>query len=302
MKQRTPEPPEQRRNAYLDNGLEPPKLYRREQQQAASRQQRQAPPMTRQERRKKQNKRRRLKRSVRRALAVIGLVLLAVAIVAVLCLTVFFKIESITVTGSKVYDTEKVLSVCTIETGENLFLADTDKAAQQLQQALPYVYSAKIKRKLPGTVQIQVTDAAPAYAVKNKDKTYTLMDDRFKVLEVVQKKPKESILIQKANLKSAKVGQTAQFANKNVAACLTQLAQAIRDYQFTEATAICSEGLNSNSIVYDGRIVFKLGTCEKLEKKIHQGLAACAQLDQDNPSVKGTLRLTGEKQYYFTED
>lgn len=289
MKQRTPEPPEQRRSAYLDNGLAPPKLYRREQQQAASRQQRQAPPMTRQERRKKQNKRRRL-------------VLLAVAIVAVLCLTVFFKIENITVTGSKVYDTEKVLSVCTIETGENLFLADTDKAAQQLQQALPYVYSAKIKRKLPGTVQIQVTDAAPAYAVKNKDKTYTLMDDRFKVLEVVQKKPKESILIQKANLKSAKVGQTAQFANKNVAACLTQLAQAIRDYQFTEATAICSEGLNSNSIVYDGRIVFKLGTCEKLEKKIHQGLAACAQLDQDNPSVKGTLRLTGEKQYYFTED
>ena len=162
MKQRTPEPPEQRRSAYLDNGLAPPKLYRREQQQAASRQQRQAPPMTRQERRKKQNKRRRLKRSVRRALAVIGLVLLAVAIVAVLCLTVFFKIENITVTGSKVYDTEKVLSVCTIETGENLFLADTDKAAQQLQQALPYVYSAKIKRKLPGTVQIQVTDAAPA--------------------------------------------------------------------------------------------------------------------------------------------
>ena len=70
MKQRTPEPPEQRRSAYLDNGLAPPKLYRREQQQAASRQQRQAPPMTRQERRKKQNKRRRLKRSVRRALAV----------------------------------------------------------------------------------------------------------------------------------------------------------------------------------------------------------------------------------------
>ena len=84
MKQRTPEPPEQRRSAYLDTGLEPPKLYRREQQQAAARQQRQAPPMTRQERRKKQNKRRRLKRSVRRALAVIGLVLLAVAIVAVL--------------------------------------------------------------------------------------------------------------------------------------------------------------------------------------------------------------------------
>ena len=209
---------------------------------------------------------------------------------------------TVKIENMRLQHTEKVLSVCTIETGENLFLADTDKAAQQLQQALPYVYSAKIKRKLPGTVQIQVTDAAPAYAVKNKDKTYTLMDDRFKVLEVVQKKPKESILIQKANLKSAKVGQTAQFANKNVAACLTQLAQAIRDYQFTEATAICSEGLNSNSIVYDGRIVFKLGTCEKLEKKIHQGLAACAQLDQDNPSVKGTLRLTGEKQYYFTED
>lgn len=302
MKQRTPEPPEQRRSAYSSNELEPPKLYRREQQQAASRQQRQAPPMTRQERRKKQNKRRRLKRSVRRALAVIGLVLLAVAIVAVLCLTVFFKIENITVTGSKVYDAEKVLSVCTIEKGENLFLADTDKAAQQLQQALPYVYSAKIERKLPGTVRIQLTDAAPAYAVKNKDKTYTLMDDRFKVLEVAQKKPKESILIQKANLKSAKVGQTAQFANKNVATSLTRLAQAIRDYQFTEATAICSEGLNNNSIVYDGRIVFKLGTCEQLEKKIHQGLAACAQLDQDNPSVKGTLRLTGEKQYYFTED
>ncbi len=302
MKQRTPEPPDRRRNSYTDNGLEPPKLYRREQQQAASHRQRQAPPMTRQERRTKQNKRRRLKRSVRRALAVIGLVLLALAIVVVLCLTVFFKIDTITVTGSKKYDADKVLSVCTIEKGENLFLADTDKAAQQLQQALPYVYSAQVTRKLPGTVQIKLTDATAAYAVKNKDKTYTLMDDRFKVLEVAQKKPKESILIQKANLKSAKVGQTAQFANKNVAACLNQLADAISTYQFTEATAICSLGLNNNSIVYDNRIVFQLGTCDQLEKKINQGLAACAQLDQDNPSVNGTLRLTGEKQYYFTED
>lgn len=301
MKQRTPEPSDYR-NPYPDNGLEPPKLYRREQQSAATRQQRQNQPMTRQERRKKQNKRRRLKRSVRRALAITGMVLLTVAIVVVLCLTVFFKIETITITGSNVYDADQVLSVCTIEKGENLFLADTDKAVQHMEEALPYVYQAKIQRKIPGTIQIKITDATAAYAIRNKDKTYTLLDNRFKVLEVAKKKPQESILIKKADLKSETVGQVAEFANQNVAACLTQLAQAIQTYQMTEATAIYSEGLNKNYIVYDNRITFRLGSCEQLEKKIHQGLAACAQLDQDNPSVKGTLRLTGEKQYYFTEE
>lgn len=285
-----------------NSGIEPPRLYRQEQNKIVQSQKKEQQPLTRQQKREKQNSRRRLKRSVRRALLLVGLVILTAAIVVVLSLTVFFKIDTIAISGGEIYTEEEILSAFTIDIGENLFLSDTNKAADKLSEALPYIYKAEIRRKLPATISIKITDAVPAYAIQNKDKTYIILDDTFKVLEIQQKQPEECILISKAEVKNAVQGKTIEFKNEKVAGCLTQLANAVKTYEITKATGIYSEGLTANYIVYDNRILFKLGTCDDLETKIYQGLAACEELDAGNPSVKGTLRLTGEKQYYFTEE
>lgn len=48
----------------------------------------------------------------------IGAVLIIIAIGTVLCLTVFFQINTISASGSKIYSSDKILSQCIIQKGK----------------------------------------------------------------------------------------------------------------------------------------------------------------------------------------
>jgi len=290
-----------------DLGLEPPKIYRETQRQANNLVQKtqsksqKKQPMTKQEKRQKDNKKRKKRNTFRKISIWLLVIITLLAVGVVLSLTVFFNITEVTVVGeSKKYASEEILAQCTIDTGENLFLADTKTAKSMLEQNLPYIYNAEIKRKLPYTIEITVTDAVPAYSIRNKDKTYTLLDDNFKVLETEAEKA-QGISILKADISKADAGFTIQFKDENIGDCLTRLAQAVKDNNFDTITAVYSNNISDNYVVYDGRIDFKLGTCDNLENKIYQGLAACEKLNQSNPNAKGTMNITGGKSIYFTE-
>lgn len=295
-----------------DLGIEPPKIYRDSQKNIVSRQEkarknatnqkgRRNENITRAEKRQIDNKKRKKKNKLRKILIYFCAVLGFSAVGVVLSLTVFFHITEIQVTGNERYSTEEILTQCTIDVGENLFLADTDTAKSQLELNLPYIYNAKISRKLPYTIEIAVTEAEPAYSIQNKDKTYILLDDKFKVLEEASKKS-YGITISKAEIKSSVLGKTIQFKDDNVGKCLSEMAQVIKNNKFTEITSIYSNNLNDNYVVYDNRITFKLGSCNNIENKIYQGMASCEKLDETSPNVTGTLDISGGKSMYFTEE
>ncbi len=289
-------------------GLEPPKIYRQQSNQQRNRdvfakenKKTQANNLTRSEKRALETKKRKKKNSLRKFIIWITLILSFTAIGTVLSLTVFFSISTISVSGSKIYKDDEILSHCTIDTGENLFLADTQKAAQSLTKNLPYIYNAKIERKLPATIKITVTDAKVAYSIKNKDKTYILLDDNFKVLEHSAKKSK-GIKILKADAKTVNPGSQVEFKNETTGECLNKLSAAIKEENFKEITSIYSLNINDNYVVYDNRIKFKLGNCNHLSDKIYQALAACEKLNASSPNVKGTMTVNNDKQIYFTEE
>lgn len=297
-----------------DFGLEPPRIYRETQKMKADTQRKIADThsqrkaqrqdgknLTRGEKRAKETKRRKKRNKLRKILIWFTAVIAFIALGVVLSLTVFFHINTIEITGNKLYPKEEISKQCTIDIGENLFMSDTDKARKTIEQNLPYVYDAVITRRLPDKIQISIKEAKPAYSIKCKDKTYILLDDRFKVLEMGAQ-ASSGIIIQKAQVKSSVPGKTIEFKNKDVSDCLTQLAQVVKDNKFDEITAIYSNNIGDNYAVYDGRIVFKLGNCDNLEKKIYKGLAACEQLNSSNPIAKGTMTITSDKTLYFTEE
>ncbi|MDD6728342.1 MAG: FtsQ-type POTRA domain-containing protein [Eubacteriales bacterium] len=286
-----------------DLGLEPPKIYREPQRNSLSPNQRSAKNtnLTRNEKRAKQTKKRKKRNKMRKILVWICVILFVAAVAVVLSLTVFFHINNVTVKGNEKYTTEEILAQCTIDKGENLFMADTDSAAERLEQTLPYIYDAQIKRKLPDTIEIKITDAKAEYSIKNKDKTYILLDDNFKVLELNAEKA-QGIRISKAEIKTAVAGTKIEFKNTDVGECLETLALAVKENDFDEITSIYSNNISDNYVVYDGRIKFKLGNCDDVQKKIYQGLAACEQLNESSPNVKGTMTISGDKSIYFTEE
>lgn len=292
----------------IDLGIEPPKIYRESQKSAysddRSSYQRKSGSskqnLTRAEKRQKDNKKRKKRNTFRKIIIWMTVVIAFISVGAVLSLTVFFHIDTINVSGNKLYDKDEILAQCTIDIGENLFLSDTQTAKEMLEQNLPYIYNAEIKRKLPYTIEIKVTEATPAYSIKNKDKTFILLDDNFKVLENKAKKA-QGITISKAEIENANPGHCIAFKNADIGNCLKKLSDVVKENRFEEITSIYCNNISDNYVVYDNRIEFKLGNCDNLETKIYQGLTACEKLNQTSPNAKGVMTVNGGKSIYFTE-
>ncbi|MCD7722510.1 MAG: FtsQ-type POTRA domain-containing protein [Clostridiales bacterium] len=281
--------------------LEPPKIYRDSSNGKNPSERSTKKAKNKVELRRRQDKKRKLKKRVRNTLAGILVVLLLAGVGIILSLTVFFKIDAITPGGSGIYSSDEIIAVSGIEIEQNLFLIDTEEIAANIESALPWAYSVKVERSLPGEVKITVTDATAAYAIKNEDKTYIVLDDNFKVLETAsEKRPSATVLIACDTVAKADAGYKIEFENDEISQALSSLAAAIKSTSFTEATKIKSNGAGDNYIVYDSRITFKLGSVDDLEEKIYRGLAVCEKLNESNPGAKGTLDLRYDKESYFT--
>lgn len=285
-----------------DLGLEPPKIYRDSQRRVTEQNNiRKAPaPKTKNEKRQEQTKKRKKKNKLRKLMIWLLVIILVLAVVVVLSLTVFFKIEHITVKGNERYTADEILAHCTVNEAENLFLADTDSAENMLEQNLPYIYNAEIKRKLPSTIELNITECEPSFYIQNKDKSFILLDNNLKVLED-KAKDKKGIQIKNNNISRASLGQPIEFDDEHTKECLEKLSSTVITNDIKQITSIYSKSLTDNYVTYDGRIDFKLGNCDNLENKIYQALASCEQLDVTSPNAKGIMTVNGGKQIYFTE-
>ena len=298
--------------------LEPPKVYRPEQQSVIDRRnesrrrkdngkkKKQSKPKTKNKTKtantpatkQEQQKKRKQKKLVRKILSIAVTVIIAIIVVAVLCLTVFFKIDTINISGNSKYTKEQI----TITKDKNLFLVDRDNAAAKLKEALPYIHDVEISRKLPSTLNVKITETKVPYAIKNSDKTYTLLDSDLKVLEAnVANAPEGSIIIKKAALSSALVGKQAVFTDKKVQECDAKLISIVNSMSLDKITELYSTGVGNNYIVYDGRITIKLGKLDGAEDKLYAALTALDKLNTTSPNAHGEINAFSDKQIYFTE-
>ncbi|MCR5208236.1 MAG: FtsQ-type POTRA domain-containing protein [Eubacterium sp.] len=290
-------------------GLEPPKIYRRETDSQPSkrevrepRRNRSSEPKNINERRAGENRNRKKAQQRRKILLSIGLALTAAVLLIILCLTVFFKISTITVKGNKIYSTQDITAVLPISEGQNLFVCDTKKAKSKLEENLPYIYNAEIKRKIPSGITVSITETPVIYSIQNTDKSYTHLDGHFKVLEINAKKKKKAVLIKNAVLKGAVVGLPAEFKDDTVKNNLKEIINKLSEMKINNVTAIYSNDINNNFVVFESRITVKLGTIDNLEHKLDMALSAMSKLSKSNPQAEGTLTITNNKRVYFSEN
>lgn len=107
----------------------------------------------------------------------------AVVLAVILGLSVFFKVETITVSGAEVYSSWAVREASGIEEGDNLLTFSKIRAAGQIMAKLPYVEKVRIGIKLPDTVNIMVKEASVVYAIRDSEGSWWLMDSDGKVIE-----------------------------------------------------------------------------------------------------------------------
>lgn len=136
----------------------------------------------------------------------------AVAVVLALLfgMSIFFKVENITVSGVEKYDTWTVRQASGIVDGENLLTLSQGRVSGNIISELPYIYSVRVGIELPNTVHIQVQELDVVYAVQSHEGDWWLMSSMGKLVDTCTAADAEDYTrVVGVTLSSPKLGENA---------------------------------------------------------------------------------------------
>lgn len=244
---------------------------------------------------KKMSRRRKLKKNMLSVL--LAVVVMCVGLVLVFSL--FFKINTITISGDKVYSDKMVADKSGIEMGENLFKVNGEKLTEKLSKDLPYIKSVTVERKLPDTIIINVEAAKEVAAITTK-KGFVLLDETGKVLDKNASILKENVaVVNNVKLKEYIEGEKVILTDEKKTETLIKLFEAIKNADMQLLTEIDLKNVNDIKIKYDDRITFAVGSLTNIETKLARGVAALEKENEINAYSEGTLDLKTEPYVYF---
>ena len=84
----------------------------------------------------------------------------------VAAITLFFRVDTVVITGEKRYTEEEIRQASGVADGDNLFLLNKYQVIRNIAEALPYIEieNTRIQRKLPDTLLIQVQECGDPLA------------------------------------------------------------------------------------------------------------------------------------------
>ena len=101
---------------------------------------------------------------------------------ATLALTVFFKVDTITVEGAQKYRAEEIVAGMDVKQGDNLYLWNKVKVSDAMLEKFPYLQSVQIRRHLPNALVVTVTECSASVAIASNG-GYLLLSKEGKALE-----------------------------------------------------------------------------------------------------------------------
>jgi len=97
---------------------------------------------------------------------------------------VFFRVDTINVQGNSRYTQEEIVAASGIEQGDNMFLINKFQVIDQMISQLTYLDDVTIRRGLPSTLNVTVTECTVAGAVRNGENgEWWLVSSGGKLLE-----------------------------------------------------------------------------------------------------------------------
>lgn len=252
------------------------------------------------EMRKAQYLRRKKRQRRNRIVGLFLLVATMILVTVILSLTVFFKIGKIEVKNNVLYTVQQVERMIDFKINDNMFTIGKKKQEESISSKLPYVKSAKITYKLPGTVVITVTETTAKYSYQSGE-TFYLLDEDLIVLEGnVAQVPEDVMSIEEIAIKSLDIGKRATFDTEKIDKQMEIIANALKKTDLDKITAIKPINETTNFVVYDGRIDVKLGSLTNIDYKLNLAKTAIDKENEKIPDAKGTLDVTVDKQARFT--
>lgn len=201
--------------------------------------------------------------------------IVAVAVVAVLSVTVLFNISRFEVIGETEYTEEEIIAAAGINTGENLLRIDAGAAEKRITSELVYIDRAKVGRSFPDKLVITVEPAVPLASFYIGGKYY-LISEGGRVLDISESRGDYPVITgyvldpikeMKTETKTMVGGQLEEDGEKRIAAAISIIGY-IESSGLTEDYNIDLTDILSIKVLYDERVELDLGTTAAMDEKI----------------------------------
>lgn len=261
---------------------------------------------------------------LRRGKLVLQLLSMAAVVMAVMMgLSVFFRVETVMVSGAESYTPWMIREASGIEDGESLLSVREARIASRIQGKLPYVDEVKVSVTLPGTVNIDIRELQVTYAIQAGDSSWWLISSEGRVVEktasagsftrvqgvkLQNPEPMEqakawvapAIPDPAATEEATEPSETSepvnpaplaeqQLADERLAALLTVLRELEHNRIIGEARIIDVSDPTDIRLEFGQNLVVRLGGSERMSYKVAYMAAA---LDQLGENAGGDLDLT----------
>lgn len=257
--------------------------------------------MSRDELRSKRNLERRKKRRRNKIIGYTVVIILIIAAAIALSLTVFFKIQSINVTGDDIYNAETIVAASGLNVGENMFKSSKKDISNKLETSLPYIESVHVKRSPTGNVTLAITDAKAELAI-DCGEGYILLNKNGKVLEDGVVSINEDVAtVTASTIVTATPGDIIVFENEQDTQTLKDIKSIIDNKQIEKITDINITQNSSVVLTYDMRITLEVGMVSTLEQKMDFVKATLDKLNSDEPNFEGSIDFTVENKAFVNE-
>lgn len=254
------------------------------------------------------------KRKIRLAIVIGGFALVLSLIIGTILFFTVFKVDKIDDEGKvggiviegnddSPYTAEQIIEASGIEKGDNLFFVDFDVAKATIEKELPYLHNVTLSRKLPDQIIIRVEVTEKEYAIEISQGTYALTDSNFKVLEVSGVYGDDVTPVVGAVPESAEPGEILSFTedseNDTTLNLIKEISSAVKESDLENIDLVSIESKSSIYMIYEERVVLRLGDSGDLDKKISLGKKVIDEENTIDPDQTGVLNLTVVKKGFF---
>lgn len=205
------------------------------------------------------------------------MIMAGVVAAVVLSLVIFFRVNTIQVTGGQYYTAEEIIAASGVAKGDNLLTISRAGIAGNIVAELPYVRSVQITRHLPDTLELTVEEYDVTYAVRGSGEDYYLITAGGKITEKVDEHTARShIRVDSLTLDDPVVGQTIKVAGaENELAAQGQIDAMCALLQELESAELSKQVVSVEvpsayhmALWYGDQYYVKLGDAEDLPYKL----------------------------------
>lgn len=234
----------------------------------------------------------------------------AVVAAVVMCLSLFFRVDEVVVSGADKYTPWMVKEASGLEYGDSLLSVSDARVAGRIRLELPYVDEVRVGIKLPGTVYIEITELQTTYAIQARDESWWLIASDGRVVEPIESSaasgytrilgvkadaPRTDQRVQAAETALTITPETTEATDgdgvtlpttaqitesERLDAVLTILAALEDNSVIGQIASIDVSNLNDITMEYGQRLTVVLGTAEDLAYKVGYMAAAIDQLEE----------------------